>query len=1439
MRACVRSDGGKVRLLLASSSVAALLIGGGTPEAFAACSTNFTGPGNFPGCTNNATIPGININTQATITGNIDNTGTISTNGISVNTGSTISGSLIDTGTFSGGISIDHTSAISTAGNTAIRISGHTFTGGISNAGTVSGSNFGIVLSGVTSFGGGIENAGTISGSAEYGIELSNVGTFLNGITNSSGGVITGNFFAINIGGKTFSGGIANYGTISSSLLTAISIGSLSSFSGGISNAGTISSPGHNAINVTSVARFGTSDGGGITNSGTLAGGRGIAINPTSSRGTIQFGNASLGGGIVNSGSGKISATFTGVEVANVSSFYGGIVNNGTISAGSNGIFLVTIATFAGGITNTGTISSAGVGIHIGNVIVSTSTTLTFPVSTFSGNLSNSGTIIAKTAGILIVDASQFGATSAGGGIVNSGTISVAALGAGIVVTGVSTFMGGITNTGTISVGHNGSGIALIGVSTFMGGITNAGTVTVGYSGVGILVEATKFLGNVSNSGTIAGGGTGIFICSCVTFAGGAIVNSGTITGSNAAIDASIASTAVTIDQTAGTINGAIKLSANADMLNISGGVINGNIVGQGTADTVNFTLGSGTYTYANTISGVNTINVSSGTVVLDGTIGNGGGGTAALTIAAPGTLLIGSNTASIAPNVTDNGTFGFEQSGSFSFGNVISGTGQVEQLGPGTTTLTGANLYSGGTVINGGTLAVGVDNNLGTASGPLAFGGGTLQFLAGFTTARTITLNAGGGTFDTNGNNDALSGNIGGTGAFTKVGAGTLTLSGTSSYTGPTNVNAGTLQAGSTTAFAPLSAFTIAIGAVLDLNGFNQTLGGLAGGGNVTLGSATLTAGSNNASTTYSGAISGTGGFNKAGTGTLTLTGTDSYTGVTNINGGTLQVNGAITSSSAVNVNNGATLSGTGTVDPNPVTVNSGATLSPGLPGVPGTSLTIAGNLAFQSGALYVIYLNPTTSTSTTVTGTAALAGTVQAILSPGSYWLTRQYTILQSAGLNGTTFAGLTIANGPANFAETLSYTANNALLNFVAQLGIGTALNQNQTNVAAAINSSFNSGGTLTSNFQSLFGLTGVPLANELTQIDGEAATDAERGAFQLMDQFLELLLDPFVDGRAGPAGGGASAFAPDEGTILPPDLALAYNAVLKAPKSGNVAAPAWTAWGASYGGSGITNGNAAVGSTNVTASDYGFAAGMDYHAAPNTVLGFGLAGGGTNWSLAQGLGGGRSDAFQAGVYSTSYFGPAYLAAAAAFANHWMTTNRIALGDQLTANFIGQSFGARFEGGYRYALPISHALIGVTPYAALQAQGFHTPAYSETDLTGGGFGLAYSAMNASDIRSELGARVDDLTMLGGMPLLLRGRLAWAHDWVTNPGLDAVFQGLPGSSFLVNGATPPQNSVLTTAGAELQINKYWSLLAKFDGEFAGTAQTYAGSGTLRYRWE
>jgi outer membrane autotransporter protein len=80
-------------------------------------------------------------------------------------------------------------------------------------------------------------------------------------------------------------------------------------------------------------------------------------------------------------------------------------------------------------------------------------------------------------------------------------------------------------------------------------------------------------------------------------------------------------------------------------------------------------------------------------------------------------------------------------------------------------------------------------------------------------------------------------------------------------------------------------------------------------------------------------------------------------------------------------------------------------------------------------------------------------------------------------------------------------------------------------------------------------------------------------------------------------------------------------------------------------------------------------------------------------------------------------------------------------LALGDHLTANFDAQSYGGRLEGGYRFATPY----LGITPYAAIQAQSFHTPGYIETGLMPNGFALTLNGRDATDTRSELGARFD----------------------------------------------------------------------------------------------
>jgi autotransporter-associated beta strand protein len=636
--------------------------------------------------------------------------------------------------------------------------------------------------------------------------------------------------------------------------------------------------------------------------------------------------------------------------------------------------------------------------------------------------------------------------------------------------------------------------------------------------------------------------------------------------------------------------------------------------------------------------------------------------------------------------------------------------------------------------------------------------------------------------------------------------------------------------------------------GGNIDLSGLTSagmTAGSISGAGTIFLGSKNLTVGGN-VNTDFSGSLrdggvnGGTGGsLTMAGGSQLTLSGNNTYTGPTIVSGTRtlLGVDGFILNSSGVTVNDGATLAGTGAVSN--IQINSGGVLIPGSLNNPSLVLTSSGNLAFQSGAIYFVVVSPTAAGLVNVMGTASLGGTVQASFRLQGGNPAKSYNILHTAGgLGGTTFATVQTTNLPPGFTTKLSYTATDVMLNVTAALGgpqQATGLSPNHISVAGAINNFFNDP-PLPPAFLPLFSLTDANLTNALALLSGEAATGAQQVAFQLTNQFLNIMLDPFVDGRSNVNGGSAIGFAPER-EELPDDIALAYSKILKAPPKPIAFEQPWSVWGAGYGGSNRTTGDAAVdGSHDLSASTAGGAAGLDYRLAPGTVVGFALAGGGTNWGLAQGIGSGKSDAFQAGVYGTARSGAAYLAAALAFTNHWMSTDRFAFaGDHLTASFTAQSYGGRVESGYRFATDYG----GLTPDAAIQSQRFHTPGYSETDLNGGGFALGFDSRNATDTRSELGGRFDRLLLLNPeAALTLRGRVAWAHDWVSDPTLVAAFQMLPGASFIVNGATPAKNSALVSEGAELRLANGVVLLAKFDGEFASHSSTYAGTGTVRYTW-
>ena len=504
-------------------------------------------------------------------------------------------------------------------------------------------------------------------------------------------------------------------------------------------------------------------------------------------------------------------------------------------------------------------------------------------------------------------------------------------------------------------------------------------------------------------------------------------------------------------------------------------------------------------------------------------------------------------------------------------------------------------------------------------------------------------------------------------------------------------------------------------------------------------------------------------------------------------------------------------------------------------------------GPLQLDAGAIYRVNVNPTVASSTSVTGLATAAGTVQAQFAAGTY-VARNYTILTSTlGLQNSRFDALTTNGLPAGFTSHLSYTSNNVLLNLEAVLGIPTgssavgvgALQGNQLNVANTINGFFNNGGTLPPAFVNLFGLTGAPLGTALTQLSGETATASQQSTFNAMTQFMGVMTDPFMAGRGEVAAGAVSAASYAEVSEGGNGVRDAYGMFNKAPM-GQAYDSRWSVWAAGFGGSQTTDGNAAIGSNNATSRIFGTAAGADYRLSPFTIAGFALAGGGTNFSVANG-GSGRSDLFQAGAYLRHNVGAAYISAALAYGWQDITTDRTVTAsgiDRLRAEFNANAFSGRIESGYRLVSAWMGGL-GLTPYAAGQFTTFDRPAYTESVVAGSNaFALAYGAKSVTDSRSELGVRTDRSFAMENGVFTLRGRAAWAYDFNPDRSLAATFQALPGASVVVNGAAQASHSALTTASAEMKWLNGWSTAATFEGEFSDVTRSYAGKGVVRYTW-
>ena len=553
---------------------------------------------------------------------------------------------------------------------------------------------------------------------------------------------------------------------------------------------------------------------GGLTGSRNLANGGNTLTIGGNNASTTYSGVLSGTGGLTKQGTGTLTLTGTNT--------YSGLttVSGGTLAIGSGG----TSGSIAGDIANSGA------------VVFNRSDAVTY-----AGSISGTGGLTKQGADTLtLTGSSSFtGDTRVAAGILTvsnanalaGSTLDMNASDSGFITFSQASSIGGLTGSrnlanggNTLSIGGNNASTTYSGVLSGTGGLTKQGSGTLTltgnntYSGLTTVSSGTLAIGSGGTSGSIAGN----------------IANSGAVVFNR--------SNALTYTGSISGTGGLTKQGAGALTL-----------------------TGSNTYTGPTTVSS--------------------------------GTLFIGSGGASgsIVGDIANSGAVVFNRSDAVTYAGSISGTGGLTKQGAGTLTLTGSSSFTGDTRVTQGTLVVANANALSASTLDWAFANGITfmqaSILGGLKGANSFSNGGYTLTIGGNGQSTAYSGRLLGAGGLTKTGVGTLTLAEGNSHTGDTRIVSGTLAIGNTYSLR---------NSTLDLNASdsgsisfsqNSILGGLKGSRNLSNGGNYLGIGANNQSTTYSGVLSGAGGLVKFGAGTLTLTGNNTYTGLTEFANGTLAI--------------------------------------------------------------------------------------------------------------------------------------------------------------------------------------------------------------------------------------------------------------------------------------------------------------------------------------------------------------------------------------------------------------------------------------------------------------------------------------------------------------------------------------------------------------------
>jgi len=770
------------------------------------------------------------------------------------------------------------------------------------------------------------------------------------------------------------------------------------------------------------------------------------------------------------------------------------------------------------------------------------------------------------------------------------------------------------------------------------------------------------------------------------------------------------------------------------------------------------------------------------------------------------GNVRLGSGTLTVA-NADDN-----------LFAGVISGTGGLTKSGAATLTLSGNNTYIGDTSVTAGTLRV--TGSLASASVDVAAGS-----LLDMSPVADTTY----------------AGVISGAGDFVKSGAGILTLSGDSTYTGATTLASGMLRITGSLASQNID---MAAGTLLDMSPV--------------------------ADTTYAGVIEGAGTFLKSGDATLTLSGDSTYTGATWVTAGLLDVTGSLASpdyqidagagirfannasidgdavvngtwtSPLLTVGSTGTLMGTGTIIGD---VESHGVISPGLSA--GT-LTIDGDLLLSSGSLLSLEITPTASDLVHVTGATTIdGGSLHVDIASGYYTSGQQFTLLASDGGLSGDYETITIDNQ----SSFLVFSVENTDTATVGAFGGDVTVTRLPYAIAATTRNAY--GASL--------GLTGATslatpaMQSILAEIDFMSLGEVAQGLKQMSPEpysalvetsfsAMRLFSDTIRERTYAARGGGESVLAMVPGGEMSRMTELASRTIASDAPSGI------TATSGQAGARGLfvkpvgqyLGFDTGHNRTGFDAWQYGVVAGGDMAVSDTLLAGFQVGYVHSDLSFSDtAKSNGRSDTFLGGLYASYASGGFYADGLVQAGAAWnRLVRKIEFGSIATrpqGTYVSFLFGGSLTTGYDW----SFGKLKAGPVATLDYGYVSVPGFAETGDAE--LGLTVRGFSGNSLKTGLGAKVSGTFTVGEKTAVSPDvSLRWGHEFLNDSqNIKARFNGSPTSSFSAKTGDPGRDSLLVDAGVSVGVSDSTKLYLRYSGQLFGQgSRSQAGAVGVRYEF-